>query len=183
MKRSELQHHLGMTMVLISGAMLFTTLLMGYAIYRSSAVVWPPMGLTAVSLVYPLLSTLTIIVSSFFMYQVKANVSIQNFKKARGHLDATLILGFMFLGFQTLFWNELKMSGHFVYSGIFASILYGFTWIHAAHVIMGLVSLVWLRFVLRPETRNVSVKTLNVEKFWHFLGVVWIIMFLTIFVL
>ncbi len=170
-----------MTMVLISGSMLFTTLLMGYAIYRTSATTWPPVGTTPVALGYPLLSTFTIFLSSWFMRLVKKDVS--DIKKAKMNLDATLVLGVLFLGIQTLFWNELKSSGLLVSSGIFSSILYGFTWIHAAHVVMGLLSLVWLRFVLKSGTRNLEVKVLNVEKFWHFLGVIWLIMFITLFVL
>lgn len=170
-----------MTMVLISGAMLFATLLMGYAVYRTSATAWPPAGTTPVSLGYPLLSTLTIFLSSWFMRQVKRDVS--DLRKARMNLDATLVLGVIFLGIQSLFWSELNASGLLVGSGIFSSILYGFTWIHAAHVAMGLFSLVWLRFVLKATTRNLEVKVLNVEKFWHFLGVIWLIMFITLFVL
>lgn len=170
-----------MTMVLISGTMLFATLLMGYAIYRSSASVWPPQGTAPVGLGYPLLSTLTIFISSWFMRQTKMEVS--DLKKSKMNLDATLALGFIFLGIQSLFWNQLKASGLLVSSGIFSSILYGFTWIHAAHVIMGLLSLVWLRLVLKPTTRNLDVKVLNVEKFWHFLGIIWFIMFITLFVL
>ncbi len=181
MRRSEIQHGLGMTMVLISGTMLFATLLMGYAVYRTSATMWPPPGTLPVSLGFPVLSTLTIILSSYFMRKVR--MEIKDTKKAKMNLDTTLVLGFLFMGLQTLFWNELKTSGLLVNSGIFSSILYGFTWIHAAHVVMGLLSLIWLRFVLRSETRNLEVKVLNVEKFWHFLGVIWFIMFLTLFVL
>lgn len=181
MRRSEIQHGLGMTMVLISGTMLFATLLMGYAVYRTSATAWPPVGTLPVKLGFPVLSTLTILLSSFFMHKVRKE--IKTIKKAKLNLDTTLVLGFLFMGLQTLFWNELKTSGFLVSSGIFSSILYGFTWIHAAHVVMGLLSLVWLRFVLKADTRNLDVKVLNVEKFWHFLGVIWVIMFLTLFVL
>ena len=181
MRRSEIQHGLGMTMVLISGTMLFATLLMGYAVYRTSAPTWPPAGTLPVKLVFPLLSTVSILLSSFFMHKV--GTELKDLKKAKMNLDTTLVLGFVFMGLQTLFWSELKNSGLLVGSGIFSSILYGFTWIHAAHVVMGLLSVIWLRFVLKPETRNLDVKVLNVEKFWHFLGVIWSIMFLTLFVL
>ncbi len=181
MRRSEIQHGLGMTMVLISGTMLFATLLMGYAIYRTSATAWPPMGTEPVNVVLPLLSTLTILFSSYFMHQTR--VQFADHKKAKMNLDTTLCLGILFMGIQMLFWNELKSSGLLVGSGIFSSVLYGFTWIHAAHVVLGLCSLVWLRLVFKPATRNLDVKLLNVEKFWHFLGAVWVIMFLTLFVL
>ena len=172
-----------MTVVLISGSMLFVTLLMGYSIYRSTAMVWPPEGVNRIPLGYPSLSTLAILVSSWFSYQVKNSVKKGDLKNARLNLDTTLILGMVFMGIQTLFWGQMKSSGIFAHSGIFSSIMYGFTWIHAAHMVLGLTSLLWLRFYLKPTTANLWQKALNVEKFWHFLGIVWFIMFVTLFVL
>jgi len=78
----------------------------------------------------------------------------------------------------------MKSTGVYVEtSGIFGSVIYGFTWIHAVHMVLGLCALLYLKIVLKPNTVNVLQKTVNVEKFWHFLGVIWIIMFLTLFVL
>lgn len=170
-------------MILISGTMLFATLLMGYSLYRSTASMWPPAGSSRVDLGYPILSTLTILISSWFCRQVKMGVKAGNLKDARMNLHTTLVLGLIFMGIQILFWTKLQASGVVTSSGIFASIIYGYTWIHALHVLMGLGSLVWLRLVLKETTTNLWQKTLNVEKFWHFLGIIWLIMFLTLFVL
>jgi len=84
---------------------------------------------------------------------------------------------------QFVFWNELSSQGLFVSSGIYPSILYSFTWIHAAHIVVALLLLVWLYFSLRKADKMTTLKVSNVGKFWHFLGVVWLIMFVTIFVL
>ncbi len=183
MNRRDLQNNLATTVVLISGTMLFATLLMGYSIYRSSSPVWPPAGAVRAPLGYPILSTITILLSSWFSYKVKQNVKDLDFKKARLNLDTTTFLGVLFMAIQSLFWMQLKASGVLTSSGIFSSIIYGFTWIHAFHVVMGLSSLVWLRFVLKPTTNSIWQKAHNVEKFWHFLGAVWLIMFLTLFVI
>lgn len=183
MKRNELQNNLAMTIALISWAMLFATLFMGYAIYRSSSNVWPPMGFSKISLTLPLVSTLTILLSSWFCYQTKLNLRIKNFNKAKSQLNTTLVLGFAFMLIQTLLWNHLKSTGVYVSSGIFASIIYAFTWIHAAHVFCGLGVLLYLRMVLKPSKENLLQVAINVEKFWHFLGIIWIIMFLTLFVI
>jgi cytochrome c oxidase subunit III len=173
-----------MMIVLLSGTMLFATLFMGYAIYRTSATVWPPLGIPKISLVIPFISTLVIALSSWFAYQVKANVKISNFIKGNSNLNWTLMTGFGFLAMQSYFWFHLKSTGVFVEtSGIFGSVIYGYTWIHAIHMVLGLGSLTYLKIVLKPGTVNVLQKTINVEKFWHFLGIVWIIMFLTLFVL
>jgi len=178
-----MQNNLAMNMVLISGSMLFATLLMGYSLFRSSSSTWPPEGIQAISMGYPMISTATILLSSWFCSRIRGNVAVNDFRSAKMNLNTTLILGVLFMFIQTLLWNEMKTSGLFIGSGIFSSVVYGFTWIHAAHVISGLLVLGWLRFVLRPATQNLGQKVLNVEKFWHFLGVIWLILFISLFVI
>lgn len=182
MKKTELQNNLAMTITLISGAMLFTTLFMGYAIYRTSAGQWPPLGVGEVSLVLPSVSTLMILVSSWFCYQVRLSVAKRDFKAASNHLNLTLALGVAFMGVQGALWAYLKNVGLYVSSGIFASILYAFTWIHAAHMLCGIGALVYLRIVLKPERPGITSLVANTEKFWHFLGVVWLVMYFGLFV-
>ncbi len=182
MKRNELQSNLAMTVVLVSAAMLFITLFMGYAVFRSSAATWPPMGTEKVSLWLPFLSTVLIAVSSWYCYQVRLDVARKDFSAARGHLTLTTVLGVAFMLAQSGLWFHLKSTGVFVTSGIFASVMYGFTWIHAVHVVLGLFALGYLHVVLRSPTDAAMQKTINVEKFWHFLGVVWVLMFFGLFV-
>jgi cytochrome c oxidase subunit 3 len=182
MKRSELQSDLAMMVTLISGAMLFLTLFMGYAVYRSSAEAWPPVGMNKIPMTLPLLSTLLIVVSSWFAYQTKIKASQNNFKAARKRLHLTLVLGFGFMLSQAFLWKSLKGLGIYTSSGIFASVMYGFTWIHAAHVAIGLLALVYLRFKVHGQPQDVMRVVSNVEKFWHFLGVIWIVMLFGLFV-
>lgn len=183
MRRSEMQNNLAMTVALISWGMLFATLLMGYAIYRMNSNVWPPMGFEKISLIIPVLSTAVILVSSLFCYKTKVLISLNKLEDAKRYLNFTLITGVLFLGLQTVLWSHLKSTGVYVSSGIFASIIYAFTWIHAAHVIGGLAALIYLVFQLKNNGKNLFQKILNVEKFWHFLGIIWIVIFLTVFVL
>ncbi len=182
MKRNELQNNLAMTVVLISAAMLFVTLFMGYAVYRSSADVWPPVGVAKVSLWLPFLSTIFISISSWYCYQVRLSVAKNDISAAKSQLWLTTVLGLAFMLAQSGLWFFMKSSGVFVTSGIFASVMYGFTWIHAVHVVLGLFALGYLRWVLRTPSPYILQKTINVEKFWHFLGVVWVVMFIGLFV-
>lgn len=183
MKRSELQNSLAMTIALVSWAMLFATLFLGYAIYRSSANVWPPMGFSKISLTLPLLSTVIILFSSWFCYQTKLNLKLKNLTRANLNLNLTIVLGLGFMGGQFLLWDHLKNTGVYVSSGIFASIIFAFTWIHAVHAICGLLSLIYLKMILRSDRPNLLQVTINVEKFWHFLAVIWVLMFLILFVI
>jgi cytochrome c oxidase subunit 3 len=178
-----MQNNLAMTVALISWAMLFATLFMGYAIYRTSSAVWPPMGTSKVNLTLPMLSTLFIVASSWFCFQTKQMLKLNNLDRAKFNLNITIALGFAFMLMQSLLWSHLKTTGLYVGSGIFSSILFGFTWIHAAHMICGIATLLYLRIVTNSKTNNLLQKAINIEKFWHFLGIVWVVMFLTLFVI
>jgi cytochrome c oxidase subunit 3 len=181
-KRSEAQINLASNIVIISMAMLFATLFMGYAIYRSSAPVWPPYGTQKVSLLLPSLSTVILFVSSFFCHQVLVHSKKADFKKAHFNLNITITLGLGFMILQGLLWSQMKGAGLYVSSGIFASLTYAFTWIHFAHMVLGVLALFYLKKVLRPQTQNILTKTSSVGNFWYFLEIVWIIMFITLFV-
>ncbi|MBC7428311.1 MAG: cytochrome c oxidase subunit 3 [Bacteriovorax sp.] len=170
-----------MVVALISFGMLFLTLMMSFALYRFTAPVWPPAGMEKPSLLIPSISTFLIILSSLAYFSFEK-------KTAKGLIDKqglmiTLILGSSFMVSQAIFWNQLKSHGIFVSSGIFASVMYAFTWIHAAHIVMALVLLVWLYRKLSSPDKMTAVLVSSAGKFWHFLGIVWLVMFVTIFVL
>lgn len=174
----EIIASVGMIVALVSFAMLFATLMMGFAMFRLTSPVWPPAGMTKPSLILPALSTVIIFLSSLCYMKFEKDISDK-----RG-LIATIALGFGFMLIQTLLWKSLKTQGIFVSSGIFPSIIYAFTWIHAAHIVAALGMLVWLYVnVQKGVTPKTQLQTANVGKFWHFLGIVWFIMFVTIFVL
>ena len=73
--------------------------------------------------------------------------------------------------------------GLYVSGGVFQSLFYSLTWIHAAHIASAIVSL----FVLVPTVvsqydQNKEIWIENIGKFWHFLGIVWLLMYVIMFV-
>lgn len=170
-----------MIVTLVSFGMLFLTLMMAFALYRFTAPVWPPAGMEKPSLLLPGFSTALIFISSIFFHKFETALTKNIVNKS--YLLITIMTGSAFMASQVLFWNELKSHGIYVSSGVFPSIIYAFTWIHAAHIVAGLGLLVWLYDGLKNPTAMTPIKASNVGKFWHFLGVVWLIMFVTIFVL
>ncbi len=170
---------IGTTIALVSFAMLFVTLMMGFAIFRFTAPVWPPQGASKPALLIPSLSTLIIFLSS-----VAFNYFEKQPKERRKYFNVTILMAVFFLISQFLFWFNLHANGIFTSSGVFASILYSFTWIHAAHIVLAFFLLLWLAHKLEksgiaPNQHLIK----NIGLFWHFLGIVWLIMFVTIFVL
>ena len=174
----EIISSVAMIVALVSFAMLFASLMMGFAMFRFTAPVWPPEGMARPSLLLPSLSTACIFLSSLSYIWFEKNIANKN------GLILTTILGFGFMLVQSLFWHQLKSQGIFVSSGTFASIIYAFTWIHAAHIVAALGLLIWLLISGTKEINSKSqLRVTSVGKFWHFLGIVWLIMFVTIFVL
>lgn len=177
------QHNVAMTITLLSWAMMFASLFLGYFIFRFNAPVWPPVELTGLPQGLPLISTIVLALSSMTYWQMEKKIATEP-KKANLFWFATFLLGMSFLGCQWKLWADLKEMGILVTNGILPSMLYAFTWLHAAHIILGLMALLWLAWFMFKKTDQLTdVKVINVGKFWHFLGVVWLLMHLMLFVL
>ena len=159
--------NIGMTIILISFSMLFATFFLVYILYRSSAPVWPPMGMPKASLFFPTLSTLIVGLSSYTYSRFQKSCATTT---ARPWFYRTLALGGIFLLSQVMSLQSLQAQGLYLDTGFFSSLLHVFIWNHAVHVIAAVFSLLWL---LGGHRYNNVAYVANVGKFWHFLGVIW----------
>lgn len=177
----DFQNSVAVTVTLISFSMLFATCFLGYVLVRANSPIWPPVEIQGMPQLLPFLSTLIMGFSSltYFMMEKKAE---KDMKGARLWWVLTLVLGLAFLGLQWTLWGALKDSGILASNGMVPSMVYAFTWLHAGHIVLGLAALLYIGHYLWRENIT-SYKLQNVGKFWHFLGVVWLIMYLTLFVL
>lgn len=172
------QNSVAMTVTLISFGMMFASLFLGYFLVRFNAPVWPPVEIENMPKLLPLLSTLVMGLSSFTYYKLETTEEKKKFWLA------TLALGILFLGLQFALWNALSASGILVSNGNVPSMVYAFTWLHAGHIVIALALVLWLGIYIYRRPQELStVKLMNVGKFWHFLGVVWLLMYLMLFVL
>jgi cytochrome c oxidase subunit 3 len=93
----------------------------------------------------------------------------------------TLMLGLAFLCGQALAWRQLKAQGFaFDRSATPASyFFYLITGLHAAHLILGIVALLFclcaLHLLKRVESRQVAVDA--TAWFWHAMGFAWLVLF------
>ena len=173
---------IGMIIILVSFAMLFASLLLGYVVFRLSNEVWPPMGMERVPLGLPLLSTLLIAASSVTYIKFERTYCKITSKTSRLSYFLTLLLGTAFMVVQFRLWDQMADLGLYVSAGVFPSLLYTLTWVHAAHIVLGIFALLALLptiFKNYSDTKVIWIQ--NVGKFWHFLGIVWFIMFVIIF--
>ena len=167
---------ISMVLVLVSFSMLFATLFLGYVALRFTAPVWPPMGMTDLPVGLAAISTTFVILSSMTWF-----VFEKSFKPLWVWL--TFILGNAFMASQFVLWSDLKSRGIFADTGVFASIIYAFTWIHAAHIVAALILVMWpMVWATKGSLVDARIiKTESIGKFWHFLTIVWILMFISLF--
>ena len=177
---------IAMVITLVSFTMLFAVFFLGYAIFRFNAQEWPPMGMDKVGLGIPSLSTLIIVLSSLALVIVEGAIKQGDKKKAKYIGLISLILGFGFIGSQFTLWESLRDRGIFQGTGIYASLIYGFTWTHVGHMVLAVILKLWLvaKVFRVPELKELKENVVkNISAFWHFLGVIWVLIYVTLFVL
>lgn len=173
-----LQNSIAMTVTLISFGMLFASLFLGYFLVRFNSPVWPPVEIQDRPQLIPFLSTLVMALSSWTYFLLEKK------EEKKRYWKLTFFLGMLFLALQWTLWSTLKARGIYVANGSVPSMVYAFTWIHAGHIVMGLMTLLYLgRFIFKKPQELTVIKLMNVGKFWHFLGIVWLLMYLMMFVL
>ena len=99
-------------------------------------------------------------------------------------LGATWLLGATFLFIQI---NEYVHIGFSARDGAFGSIFYGLTGLHGAHVFVGLLLLTFANIrVWKGHFGPAAKDHLGVEVpgiYWHFVDVMWIIVYTTVYIL
>lgn len=167
-----------MTVTLISWGMLFAALFLGYFLLRFNSAMWPPVELENLPVLLPTSASVLVFLSSWsYAYYQK------NPPRRTLFLWVTLILGNAFVLNQVLLWNELKLAGIVVQNGMISSMVYAFTWLHVAHMALGIMALLWMGSDHLRRKEISLLKVINVGKFWHFLGAVWFLMYLLLFIL
>ena len=158
---------LGMSLFVSSEVMFFGGLFAAYFMLRGTAGAWPPDGSVETSLILPALLTVCLLASSVTVHA--------------GRLGATIVLGLAFLGGQAYEYAELAREGLSASTDVFATLFFTITGFHGLHVAIGVLMLgaVWLRRARPGEEARAEA----VAYYWHFVDAVWVLVFLTLYVL
>ena len=98
----------------------------------------------------------------------------------------TYLMGAFFIGGQALEYAELVHENVTISSSPYGSVFYLTTGFHGLHVTGGLIAFLLVlgrTFVARRFTHEQAVTAIVVSYYWHFVDVVWIALFFTIYVL
>jgi len=176
----------GTVVWLSSELMFFAGLFAMYFTARAQAdpnLGWPPPP-TELGLPYALLFTV-ILVSSSFTCQMGVFAAERGdvFGLRRWYL-ATLAMGLVFVLGQANEFHNLVEEGTTLSSSAYGSVFYITTGFHGLHVIGGLVAFVFLimRTKMSKFTPAQATAAIVVSYYWHFVDIVWIGLFATIYI-
>ena len=180
--RSRVDATLGMVFFIGSWSMAFGTLFLSYAILRQRVGVWPPPGIHLPSMPMAAAGTVVLLASSVALHRAVRMGRAGQSGFGRSWALA-MLLGLVFAGLQGGLWYDLLANGRHPESGVYESLFYGLTWIHAAHVVTGLAVLLFMQVGIATgrygSHRMAAVQ--NAAIFWHFVDVVWVILFVAFF--
>lgn len=178
----HVNHNLtGFIIFLCSESVIFLAFFSGYAILRTSALDWLPPGVDGLEWRTPLLNTAVLISSSgtiMLAEHFKAREKIWLF---RGFWMLTMAMGGYFLVGQAVEWSGLAFGFS---SGTFGGTFYLLTGFHGLHVATGIL-LMGIMLVKSFIPGNYAGGEQGVQAtslFWHFVDVIWIILFLLLYV-
>jgi len=178
---------LGMLLFIGSELMFFAGLFAAYFNARAAAPAWPPVGVDFINAVpLPLIVTGILITSSLTMQIAVWRIRKGDRRGMNRALTLTLILGIVFLFLQLYDYNELVTEHGFgINSGVYGTLFYTLTGFHGAHVFGGVVGMtvILLRGVAGQFSARHHVAVEAVSAYWHFVDVVWIGLFTTIYLL
>ncbi len=100
-------------------------------------------------------------------------------------LLSTALLGLLFLSGQAFEFTEFNREGLSLSSNLFGTTFFVLTGFHGAHVMVGVLILLSL-LVMAFRGRLTQAQSMNIELvglYWHFVDVVWIIIFTLVYLI
>jgi cytochrome c oxidase subunit 3 len=172
----------GTTIWLASELMFFGGLFASYFTIRAAdtPTAWPG---TAIKLatVRDLGFTLLLVASSFTMQHAVMELDRGRRRTGAQWIAVTFVLGTAFLANQLVEWQQVPFRPS---TSAYSSLFFIMTGFHGLHVLLGLVAMLGILLRLAATTagdRGVEPAATVVTYYWHFVDVVWIGLFVTLF--
>ena len=175
---------MGIWLFLASEVMLFGALFSSYVILRTGNPDWVqhPMNVGLATL-----NTMILITSSVTVIMSWASLRLKDFAKFRIYFLSTLLLAGGFMVVKGIEYNQEFSQGLFPWSDNYMGIYFTLTGLHGLHVVGGMVVIAYLlgpgakMWKTAPEQYVNRVE--SVGLYWHFVDLVWIFLFPSLYLL
>jgi cytochrome c oxidase subunit 3 len=173
----------GMVCLIATEAALFAIFVVAYLFYIGKSVSGP---YPAHVLDVPILPTICLLASSATIRLAERALHQGYGVRFTGWWFLTILLGVEFLRATAVEWYRLIFTHHLTIStNLFGTTFYALVGFHAMHVTVGLIllTLVLLLSLCGSVTQAQSARVAALSLYWHFVDVVWIVVFLVVYIL
>ena len=175
---------LGMWVFLGSECLLFGALIATYLVYRGRSINGPyPEDIYDIP--FTSVSSFVLLMSSLTMVLALSAVQRGDNRRLRIWLITTALLGSTFIAGQVYEFTSFIREGLTIKTNLFGSSFYVLTGFHGVHVTLGILMLLslarlsWTGKVGRHNAEAVEI----VGLYWHFVDVVWIVIFTVVYLI
>ncbi len=171
----------GFVVFLLSESVIFFSFFVGYIVFKTSATDWLPAGFEGLEVREPLINTVVLVSSSFVIYFAERCLHRENLWGFRIFWLMTMAMGTFFLYGQAVEWMGLPFG---FTSGVFGGVFYLLTGFHGLHVLTGVLlqGIMLGRSFIPNNYENGEYGVAATSLFWHFVDVIWILLFILIYV-
>jgi len=178
---------LGMLLFILSEVFFFVAFF--WAFFNSSIIpniqighIWPPIGIQSLDpWDIPFINTLILLLSGITITWAHYAMINGYRKDTILGLSFTIILGLIFIFMQYLEYIEASFN---ISDGIFGSVFFMATGFHGFHVLIGIIfiSICLIREIFYQFSQESHLALEAAAWYWHFVDVVWMILFLSVYV-
>ena len=178
---------LGVWLFLASEVMLFGALFSSYILLRTGSIEPWPHGYEILNVPLATLNTMVLITSSVTMVLSWAALRLKNFGRFRLYFGITLLMGLAFMVIKTI--EYASKFEHHLYPSTnnFMGIYFTLTGLHGLHVLGGMIVIAYLlgpgSKMWKTEPERFTNRIEIVGLYWHFVDLVWIFLFPTLYLL
>lgn len=172
----------GMALFVATEATMFASLLTSYLFLGTANAGWPPAGVERPKLVLAPIMTVILLASSATLLWAEHGIKNGARGRLRLGLGLTILLGVIFLVVQGVEYHD-KLETLKPWANSYAASFYTITSFHALHVMTGLLLLGYteIRAFLSHFDAEHHLAVKNVSLYWHFVDVVWLFVFATLY--
>jgi heme/copper-type cytochrome/quinol oxidase subunit 3 len=176
---------LGMWTLLGSECLFFGALISAYLVYYGRYNGVPEVSPALYDIPFTSVSTFVLLMSSLGMVLALSAIQRGDDRGFRIWILATAMMGTVFLSGQIYEFTVFVNEGMRLDTSPFASSFYVLTSFHGVHVTVGVLMLItlWARSMTGKLTQANSETVENIGLYWHFVDIVWIVIFTAIYLI
>jgi len=173
----------GMASFIFSESTFFGALIVAFIAYRTRS---PGPGPHDLDIPRTLVFSFFLFASSLTVYLAERRIRRDDQPGFLVWWVVTLVFGVVFLGGQVTEYMRLYADGITISTNLFTTAFFTLTGFHGLHVLVGLVALAVIALLARSGTfrhgrRHVAVECVSI--YWHFVDVVWVVVFSLVYLL